>query len=359
VETPDHLPRDSKKTAGKLQAGSVSLDGDHGGSSATSPAVGTEHTSETDMTRSAHRAAESQSPAADVIRLPHRTVAGPAGPAIEPPGIPAYVPELLRRAAEDLAFAETVLQPGSEVPSRSGGPGRSGPAAPEDPGVPATAPDGTHVEVRMLGCFKIWRAGHDVASSSFGGRRSRQLLQILLTGRGRLIPKEVLIEALWPRRDPADPHGNLAVLASRARHALGEASLILSRPGGYLYADDDRTWVPPAFRRTVRLPLPAGQPPGGDGSRRRLASGDSAAESAPLAFGEPAPDPVLLPGGHRGHQACPSHRAAGADVLRFCDLRQCRRPGRADREEQLRVLAPAGRATTPAALIAARRVCCP
>jgi DNA-binding SARP family transcriptional activator len=230
----------------------VSLDGDHGGSSATSPAAGTEHTSETDMTHSAHRAAESLSPAADVIRLPHRTVARPAGPATEPPGIPAYVPELLRRAAEDLAFAETVLQPGPEVPSRSGGPGRSGPAAPEDPGVPATAPDGTRVEVRMLGCFKVWRAGHDVASSSFGGRRSRQLLQILLTGRGRLIPKDVLIEALWPRRDPADPHGNLAVLASRARHALGEASLILSRPGGYLYADDDRTWVDAeAFAREV------------------------------------------------------------------------------------------------------------
>ncbi|MHB1595740.1 MAG: AfsR/SARP family transcriptional regulator [Streptosporangiaceae bacterium] len=225
----------------------MSLDGDCGvlcgARSTTSPTVTAEHTSETDMTHSTHRAARSQSPAADVIRLPHRTVARPAGPAIEPPGIPAYVPELLRRAAEDLAFAETILEPGPEVPARSAGPDRSGQAAPEDPGVPATVPDGTHVEVRLLGCFKIRRAGQDVASSSFGGRRSRQLLQILLTGRGRLIPKDVLVEALWPRRDLADPQGNLAVLASRARHALGQASLILSRPGGYLYAEDDRTWV--------------------------------------------------------------------------------------------------------------------
>jgi DNA-binding SARP family transcriptional activator len=219
------------------------LDGDHGGSSTTSPTVTTEHTSETDMTHSVHRAARSQSSAADVIGLPHRTVARPAEPAIEPPGIPAYVPELLRRAAEDLAFAEAVLQSGPEVPARSGGLGRGGASAPEGHGVPGTAPDGTRVEVRMLGCFKVRRAGHDVASSSFGGRRSRQLLQILLTDRGRLVPKDVLIEALWPGRNPTDPQGNLAVLASRARHALGEASLILSRPGGYLYADDDRTWI--------------------------------------------------------------------------------------------------------------------
>ncbi len=79
--------------------------------------------------------------------------------------------------------------------------------------------------------------------SSFGGRLARHLLQILLRDRGRLVPKDVLIEALWPGQDPADPGANLGVLVSRARHALGEASLILCRPGGYLYADDGRSWV--------------------------------------------------------------------------------------------------------------------
>ena len=148
MRTPDHLPRCSKKTAGKVQAGS-SEPGRR--PPRTVNDVTTEHTSETDMTHSAHRAARSRSPAADVIRLPHRTVARPAGPAIEPPGLPAYVPDVLRRAAEDLAFAEAVLQPGPKVPDRRGaGTGRSGPAAPEDPAVPGAAPDGTRVEVRML-----------------------------------------------------------------------------------------------------------------------------------------------------------------------------------------------------------------
>lgn len=215
-----------------------------------SPSVSAEHTSEIEMSYSAHRAARSQRPAADVIRLSRRAVTRPAGSAGEPLEIPAYVPDLLQRAAEDLAFTAAVLQPEPEVPARCGGLlGRSGLIASGDRGLSGRAErvtgarGDTRVEIRMLGCFKVWRAGHDVASSSFGGRRSRQLLQILLTSRGRLVPKDVLIEALWPYQDPADPEGNLAVLASRARHALGEASLILSRPGGYLYADDDRTWV--------------------------------------------------------------------------------------------------------------------
>ena len=116
-----------------------------------------------------------------------------------------------------------------------------------------------------------------MASSAFGGRQSRQsrqflqILQILLTGRGRLIPKDVLIEALWPRGELADPQGNLAVLASRARRALGEASLILSRPGGYLYADDGRPWVDAeAFAREV--------------ARGRMSLGSGSATAAARAY---------------------------------------------------------------------------
>jgi PAS domain S-box-containing protein len=107
----------------------------------------------------------------------------------------------------------------------------------------AQAPGQAGIEFRLLGCFKVSRAGRAIASSSFGGRRVRQFVQILLRERGRLVPKDVLIAALWPEREPADPGANLAVLASRARHALGESSLILISQGGYVFADDDRCWV--------------------------------------------------------------------------------------------------------------------
>ncbi|MGH3403149.1 MAG: BTAD domain-containing putative transcriptional regulator [Streptosporangiaceae bacterium] len=68
-------------------------------------------------------------------------------------------------------------------------------------------------------------------------------MQILLRERGRLVPRDVLVNALWPEGKPADPGANLAVLASRARHALGESSLILARRGGYVFAGDNRCWV--------------------------------------------------------------------------------------------------------------------
>ena len=126
---------------------------------------------------------------------------------------------------------------GSGLPAGGGrvGAGRRRPGA--------QAPGQAGIEFRLLGRFKVSRAGRDIASSSFGGRQARQLVQILLRERGRLVPKDVLIAALWPEREPADPGANLAVLASRARHALGDSSLILISQGGYVFADDDRCWV--------------------------------------------------------------------------------------------------------------------
>lgn len=201
------------------------------------------------MSYPAHGTAESRRPPANVIRLPRRAGANPARPAAEPLALPAHIPDLLQRAREDLSSAEAVLQRGSGAPRYADGVGGPGRAVPDDHARPGSAGcvldarDHVPVEFRLLGCFRVARAGHDIASSSFGGRRTRQLLQVLLRDRGRVVPKDVLIEALWADRDPADPEANLAVLVSRARHALGEGSLILSRPGGYLYADDDRTWV--------------------------------------------------------------------------------------------------------------------
>src|SRR4051812_5074168 len=85
-------------------------------------------------------------------------------------------------------------------------------------------------------------------------------------GAPQVVPRDVLVEALWPGRVPADPEANLAVLASRARRALGESSLILACQGGYVFADDDRCWVDAeAFAAAAER------------GRVSLASGDAAA----------------------------------------------------------------------------------
>lgn len=164
-------------------------------------------------------------------------------------GVVQSAVDRLHLAAEDLRCAGAALPGGLEGRRNdhswdgSGRPARADRAAagPRRPGT--QAPGQAGIEFRLLGRFRVSRAGREIANSSFGGRRVQQLVQILLRERGRLVPRDVLVAALWPDREPADPGANLAVLASRARHALGESSLILASQGGYVFADDDRCWV--------------------------------------------------------------------------------------------------------------------
>ncbi len=50
------------------------------------------------------------------------------------------------------------------------------------------------------------------------------------------MPKDVLVDALWGDRAPANPVRNLEILVVRARRALGDPSLIETGPAGYLFA---------------------------------------------------------------------------------------------------------------------------
>jgi DNA-binding SARP family transcriptional activator len=187
------------------------------------------------------------------------------------PGAVKLAIDQLHLAAEDLRCAKEALTGGS--PGQPEDCERDASSLPAPDGVrardgrPGTqAPEHASIEFRLLGSFRVLRAGREIANSSFGGRQVRQLVKILLSERGRVVPRDVLIDALWPEREPADPEANLAVLASRARHALGESSLILARPGGYVFPDDDRCWVD-----TEAFAADAQQ------GRRSLASGDAAA----------------------------------------------------------------------------------
>ncbi|HEV8625236.1 MAG TPA: BTAD domain-containing putative transcriptional regulator [Acidimicrobiia bacterium] len=92
------------------------------------------------------------------------------------------------------------------------------------------------VDIRLLGRFSARRDGEEIPPGAFGGRLVRTLVRILLTRRGTFISRDVLAEALWPERMPADPAANLRVLVQRARTALGDPALILTGPGGYSFA---------------------------------------------------------------------------------------------------------------------------
>ena len=120
------------------------------------------------------------------------------------------------------------------------------------------------IEVQLLGRFLVRRAGEEVPAASFGGRLVRVLVRLLVSRRGNFVSRDVLAEALWPERMPADPSTNLRVLVQRARAALGDPHLIVTGPGGYSFAvgagcDVDTEVLLAAGSRPVRSTLAAGQ----------------------------------------------------------------------------------------------------
>ena len=109
------------------------------------------------------------------------------------------------------------------------------------------------LEVRLLGRFAVRRAGQEVPPAAFGGRLVQTLIRVLVSRRGSFVSKDTLAEALWSERLPADPAANIEVLVSRARRALGDPSLIVTAPGGYAFAGQDRCLVDAeAFVAAVR-----------------------------------------------------------------------------------------------------------
>ena len=124
------------------------------------------------------------------------------------------------------------------------------PGVPVPHGSPAAAVPGGRspgsgavIRIRLLGRFAVERDGREIALASFGGRLARQLLRLLALRRGTLVAKDLIADALWPANPPADPAGNIEVLVSRIRRAMGDRALVRAGPGGYVLADGDRCWV--------------------------------------------------------------------------------------------------------------------
>ena len=93
------------------------------------------------------------------------------------------------------------------------------------------------VHLQLLGRFQVRREGNEVPPAAFGGRKVRSLLRVLAVARPNLVPHDVLVEALWPDRPPADPVANLNVLVNRARRALGDPAAVTTGTSGYALGD--------------------------------------------------------------------------------------------------------------------------
>jgi LuxR family transcriptional regulator, maltose regulon positive regulatory protein len=76
------------------------------------------------------------------------------------------------------------------------------------------------LRVRTLGAFATWRGESEVRDREWRSIKARQLLQLLITERGRMLPREQILDSLWPELDVEAGTNNLRVTVSRLSKAL-------------------------------------------------------------------------------------------------------------------------------------------
>lgn len=100
----------------------------------------------------------------------------------------------------------------------------------------------------MLSSFRVLRNGKSI-DSNLGGK-ARQLLKILAAHRQRCLPKDLLIEMIWPNGDPSAAAISLKVAAHNLRSALDPdkksgrtANWIIAENGTYRLNPDANIWL--------------------------------------------------------------------------------------------------------------------
>jgi SARP family transcriptional regulator, regulator of embCAB operon len=61
------------------------------------------------------------------------------------------------------------------------------------------------MEISMLGPLAVRGPEGRAGPEDLGGRKPKQVLEILSAARGRLVPKEVLVDSLWGEQPPRHP----------------------------------------------------------------------------------------------------------------------------------------------------------
>jgi DNA-binding SARP family transcriptional activator len=94
------------------------------------------------------------------------------------------------------------------------------------------------LRVRSLGAFGIWRGDQEVRDRDWRSSKARQLFQLLLTERGRTLPRDRVLEALWPEMEPDAAANNLRVTLNRLGKAV-EPDRPEGAPPAYLIQQGD------------------------------------------------------------------------------------------------------------------------
>jgi ATP/maltotriose-dependent transcriptional regulator MalT/DNA-binding SARP family transcriptional activator len=86
--------------------------------------------------------------------------------------------------------------------------------------VPAAPAGRRPIEVDCLGGFRVVRDGAVVPVTEWQSRKARDLLKILVARRGRAVPRETLMDCLWPDEPPERLGNRLSVALSTVRGIL-------------------------------------------------------------------------------------------------------------------------------------------
>ncbi len=146
-----------------------------------------------------------------------------------------------RRTAQRLGFGGLVLEADAVLAATTAGP--AGHTAAGDPSSSSSAPSSSpapspaavgrsasvSAQVRTLGRFEVIGAGA-VAPARWSSRKARDALKILICGQGRAIPREELIDHLWPTVDPVTGRSRLSVILSFLRTALDPEKRFVTDP---------------------------------------------------------------------------------------------------------------------------------
>jgi DNA-binding SARP family transcriptional activator/tetratricopeptide (TPR) repeat protein len=87
------------------------------------------------------------------------------------------------------------------------------------------------LEVRMLGGFEVLVDSRPVPAQAWAQRRTTDLVKLLALASGHRLPRDQVLEALWPKLDANAAAANLHKAASYARRALGDRAAIVLRAG--------------------------------------------------------------------------------------------------------------------------------
>ncbi len=101
----------------------------------------------------------------------------------------------------------------------------------------ASGPTHPFLEIRCFGSFELYRQGKLVTPDMIQRQGAITLLKILLFHRGRRVPRDLLVEYLWPEADPKAAANRLYVLVHTLRQAVEPSPR--KRPWVFIRSDED------------------------------------------------------------------------------------------------------------------------